>query len=60
MNTVNIEILRNLPFLEGAAPELVERLAGVAVERSFQPGQVVFEEGSTGRELYLIVEGWWR
>jgi len=50
-------MLRNLPFLEGATPEVVERLAEVAVERSFQPGQVVFEEDSTGREVYLIVEG---
>ena len=57
MNTVNIEMLRNLPLLEGARPEVVERLAEVAVERSFQPGQVVFEEDSTGREVYLIVEG---
>ena len=57
MTTINTEMLRNLPFLEGATPEVVERLAEVAVERSFQPGQVVFEEDSTGRELYLIVEG---
>jgi len=57
MTTVNIEMLRNLPLLEGATPEVVEQLAEVAVERSFQPGQVVFEEDSAGRELYLIVEG---
>ncbi|MBL7184564.1 MAG: cyclic nucleotide-binding domain-containing protein, partial [Anaerolineae bacterium] len=57
MTTVNIEILRNLPFLEDARPDVVERLAEVAVERSFQPGQVILQEGSTSRELYLIVEG---
>jgi len=57
MTTVNIEMLRNLPFLEGATPEVVEQFAEVAVERSFQPGQVVFEEDSTGREVYLIIEG---
>jgi len=57
MTTANIEMLRNLPFLEGARPDVVERLAEVAVARSFQPGQVVFEEDSTGREVYLIIEG---
>ena len=57
MTTVNTEMLRNLPFLEGARPDVVEQLAEAAVERSFQPDQVVFEEDSTGRELYLIVEG---
>jgi serine phosphatase RsbU (regulator of sigma subunit) len=29
----------------------------VAVERRFQQGQVILQEGATGRELYLIVEG---
>jgi len=57
MTTVNIEMLRNLPLLEGARPDVVEQLADAAVERSFQPGQVVFEEDSTGREVYLIIEG---
>lgn len=57
MTTVNTEMLRNLSFLEGARPDVVERLAEVAVERSFQPGQVILQEGSTGHELYLIVEG---
>ncbi|MBC8248283.1 MAG: SpoIIE family protein phosphatase [Anaerolineales bacterium] len=57
MATVNAEMLRKLPFLEGARPEVVERLAGAVVERSFQTGQVILQEGSTGRELYLIVEG---
>ena len=57
MTTVNIEMLRNLPLLEGARPEVVERLAEVAVERSFQPGQVILQEDSTGREVYVIVEG---
>jgi len=57
MTTASTEILRNLPFLEGAGPDVLEGLAKAAVERSFQPGQVILQEGSTGRELYLIVEG---
>jgi sigma-B regulation protein RsbU (phosphoserine phosphatase) len=57
MAIVDNEILRNLPFLEGASSDVVERLAEGGVERSFQPNQVILEEGSTGREMYLIVEG---
>ncbi|MBM3150558.1 MAG: cyclic nucleotide-binding domain-containing protein, partial [Chloroflexi bacterium] len=57
MTTVRIEILRNLPFLEAAGADVLEGLAKAAVERSFQPGQVILQEGSAGRELYLIVEG---
>jgi sigma-B regulation protein RsbU (phosphoserine phosphatase) len=57
MTTVNIEMLRVLPFLKEADADVLEGLAKGAAERSFQPGQVIFQEGSTGRELYLIVEG---
>jgi len=57
MAMVDFEVLRNLPFLEGASSDVLERLAEGVVERSFQPDQVILEEGSTGREMYLIVEG---
>ena len=57
MATVDIEVLRNLPFLEGARPDVMERLAEVALERRFRPGQVILQEGAASRELYLIVEG---
>lgn len=57
MSTEDIEFLRNLSFLVGARPDVLDRLARMAVERSFQPGQVILHEGSTGHELYVIVEG---
>jgi serine phosphatase RsbU (regulator of sigma subunit) len=57
MTTAEIKMLRTLPFLEGVSPDVVERLAQGVIERSFQPGQVILQEGSTGREMYLIVEG---
>ena len=57
MTIVNIEVLRSLPFLKEAGKDIVEGLAKAAVEKNFQPGQVIFQEGSTGNELYLVVEG---
>ena len=57
MTIVNIEVLRSLTFLKEAGTDIIEGLVKAAVERSFQPGQIIFQEGSTGRELYLIVEG---
>ena len=57
MAPVDIEMLRDLPFLQGSRPDVLQSLAEVAVDRSFQAGQVVLREGSTGRELYLIVQG---
>jgi serine phosphatase RsbU (regulator of sigma subunit) len=57
MTAGNIDILRNLPFLEGSGPDMVERLAELAVEKRFQPDQIIFQEGSTGADMYLIIEG---
>ncbi len=50
-------MLRNLPFLPGAGSDVVERLADHVVEKTVQAGELVLEEGTTGREMYLIVEG---
>jgi serine phosphatase RsbU (regulator of sigma subunit) len=57
MTIVSIEVLRSLTFLKEANTDIIEGLVEAAVERSFQSGQIIFQEGSTGRELYLIVEG---
>lgn len=57
MANVGVELLRNVPLLEGAKPSVLEGLAEAAVEKRFQSGQVILQEGSTGREMYLIVEG---
>jgi sigma-B regulation protein RsbU (phosphoserine phosphatase) len=57
MTPVDLEALRGLPFLEGARADVLERLAEVAVERRYAPGQVILQEGGTGRELYLILQG---
>ena len=54
---VDIELLRSLPFLKEARMDVIEGLAKVAIEKSFQPGQTIFQEGSTGREMCVIVEG---
>ena len=57
MPSVNVRVLRRLPFLQGASPEVVEGLAKVAVQHSCKAGQVILEEGSIGREMYVIVRG---
>jgi sigma-B regulation protein RsbU (phosphoserine phosphatase) len=43
--------------LEGAAPDLLDSLARAGVQREFQPGQVILQEGAASSELYLILEG---
>jgi serine phosphatase RsbU (regulator of sigma subunit) len=57
MATVDVDILRNLPVLQEADPEILTRLAEAAREKRYRSGQVILTEGSSGRELYLVVEG---
>jgi len=57
VNNVDIELLRRLSFLEGASEDVLSKLAGAAAERHYGKGQVIFEEGSGGNELHLIVDG---
>jgi serine phosphatase RsbU (regulator of sigma subunit) len=57
MTSVDIEMLRSQPFLKHARPDVLESLVKMAAERRFEPGQIIFEEDSTGREMYLIIEG---
>jgi serine phosphatase RsbU (regulator of sigma subunit) len=57
MASVDIDRLRDLPFLREADPQVLKGLAEAAREKRYRPGQVILQEGSRGRELYLIVEG---
>jgi serine phosphatase RsbU (regulator of sigma subunit) len=57
MAALDINVLRNLPFLREADPEVLEALAEAARERRFGSGQVILQEGSRGGELYVVVEG---
>ncbi len=57
MTRLDREVLKQMAFLEGAEPELLEWLADAARERSFAPGQTIVREGTAGREVYIIVEG---
>ncbi len=57
MTNDRIATLRALPFLQGADESVVQRLANEVVERNFEPGQLILREGTTGREVYLIVSG---
>ena len=51
------ELLRQHPFTKGFWPEHVARLAGMAAEVTFQPGELVFQEGDRSSLFYLLTGG---
>ena len=49
--------LRRVPIFSRLAPEDLQRLASVAIERRYQPHAPLVSEGDVGDELVVIVEG---
>lgn len=49
--------LRQVPLFERLSPEDLQRLAAVATERWFEPGEALVREGEPGDELFVILEG---
>lgn len=49
--------LARLPLFEGISAESMSRLAAVAGEQEFAPGQFIVRQGQVGTGLYLVVDG---
>jgi GNAT superfamily N-acetyltransferase len=51
------EVVQGLPLLGGLDGEQVARLAGVCRVATFAPGEVIFREGQTDNQLYVVLAG---
>ena len=49
--------LRQLPFFAAFSPSDLELLAGLLIERSFQPGELIFLEGEPSTGLWFVARG---
>lgn len=52
-----VELLGRVPVFSTLEQADLERIAEVAVPRSFEPGQVVFREGDSSDTCYVVREG---
>ena len=52
-----IEVLKKAPILQGLSTEQLEAMAATNQIATYQRRQVVFEENSCGREIYIVLEG---
>jgi CRP-like cAMP-binding protein len=52
-----VELLGRVPVFSTLEPPDLERIAEVAVPRSFEPGQAVFREGDASDTCYVVREG---
>lgn len=52
-----LKLLRDLRFFHGMGEGELRRVARLFSQKLLRPGEVVFEAGSTGRELYVVERG---
>jgi CRP/FNR family transcriptional regulator, cyclic AMP receptor protein len=52
-----VDLLARVPAFETLQPADLERIAQVAVPRSFEPGQLVFREGDDSDTCYIVRDG---
>ncbi|MFT3764492.1 MAG: DUF1003 domain-containing protein [Minicystis sp.] len=54
---LNTELLRSIPLFEGLSQEDLDHLAGTLVERRLAGGEMIFHQGDTGTEMYIVAKG---
>src|SRR5262245_20846579 len=52
-----IELLRSIPMFEGLGDDDMEPLAASLTERRLRAGEMIFDMGDAGREMYIVAEG---
>ena len=51
------DVLRGLPFVEDMEPYQIDRLAVMAKEVGFETDQIIFREGDTHKQFYIVLSG---
>ena len=52
-----VEVLRKCELFEGATDQLLSKVAGIAEEKNFALGEMIFEEGEKAEWIYILLEG---
>src|SRR5438045_2960790 len=52
-----IKLLSRVEVLESLAPEEIERLVQIILERSFNTDEIVYAPGDTSEVIYLLLSG---
>jgi CRP-like cAMP-binding protein len=51
------EDLRGVPIFQELNDDELDLMAALGVERDYEEGEIVFQEGETGASMYLVLEG---
>jgi CRP/FNR family transcriptional regulator, cyclic AMP receptor protein len=53
----NAELLRSIPLFEGLAHDDLQLLAASVTPKPFKAGQIIFNQGDRGSEMYIVAGG---
>jgi CRP/FNR family cyclic AMP-dependent transcriptional regulator len=53
----NAELLRSIPLFEGLKVDDLQALAASVSARSFKAGQMIFNQGEPGSEMFIVADG---
>lgn len=53
----NTDLLRSIPLFEGLSQEDLDHLAKTLVERRLMGGEMIFDQGDAGSEMYIVAQG---
>ena len=54
---MSAEALRHVWLFSEMSDEQLESISSFTFEKSFDPGEIIVEEGQTGNGLYVIISG---
>jgi CRP/FNR family cyclic AMP-dependent transcriptional regulator len=57
MSPYRFMLVAKQPFFKGLNAQQLQLLTDMAIEIKFQPGEVIFQEGSPANRFYVILEG---
>src|ERR1700730_995409 len=52
-----IQFLKTVPFFNELSNWQLKKVAEIVFERSYEPGEMIFEQGQPGAAIFLIMEG---
>jgi signal-transduction protein with cAMP-binding, CBS, and nucleotidyltransferase domain len=51
------DVLRNVWLFSGLTDEQLDAISSFTFQKTFEPGEMIVEEGHTGNGLYMIMSG---
>jgi len=52
-----IQFLKTVPFFNELSNWQLKKVGEIVFERSYEPGEMIFEQGQPGAAIFLIMEG---